>query len=452
MLLFDTIVSLVTPRLTSAVCMVRMSGNDTLAILDKVIFKDSSTLEPNRAYVMNLYKDGKNKKDMIDQCVLTFYKGPKSYTGFDMVEFSLHGSILIADELIETLTKYGARVAQNGEFSYQAFYNDKMSLLQSEKINELIHAKSLVSKNLAITGITKDSQNFIEEIKDKLLFTSSSIEFIIEDELGDHDDYVNELQNISETQVVPVLNTLKKVLSDTKKSAQLFNGIKVALVGEPNVGKSTLLNKILNEDKAIVTAIPGTTRDVVEGETIYNGIYFKLFDTAGIRETDDLIESLGIEKSKKMMNQADVILFLSDNSLDYEEEIFNHLEDKNKPVIRIFTKKDISNKVPENFDLAISSKDESYNQIFDLILKRLNLDDVSDIKEHLTQREISYLEKIINILEMFVSEANVGSNIDVLGGFIMFAIDEINEMLGLSKGQTKEDVYASIFKNFCLGK
>ena len=208
----------------------------------------------------------------------------------------------------------------------------------------------------------------------------------------------------------------------------------------------------MNEDKAIVTAIPGTTRDVVEGETIYNGIYFKLFDTAGIRETDDLIESLGIEKSKKMMNQADVILFLSDNSLDYEAEIFNHLEDKNKPVIRIFTKKDISNKVPENFDLAISSKDESYNQIFDLILKRLNLDNVSDIKEHLTQREISYLEKIINILEMFVSEANVGSNIDVLGGFIMFAIDEINEMLGLSKGQTKEDVYASIFKNFCLGK
>lgn len=451
MLVFDTIVSLATPRMTAALAIVRMSGSKAIEILDKVLNVDAFKMEANHAYLRKLYKDGKNKKNMIDEALVTVFKAPNSYTGFDLVEFSLHGSMLIVDELIETLCKYGARVAKNGEFSYQAYYNNKLSLLQSEKINELIHAKSTLSKKLALQGISKNSHKYVEDIKNKLLDISASVEYIIEDEFIDDEQLEKEYNKIQDKYIKPLKVELEKLIDETYKASQIFNGIKIALIGEPNAGKSTLLNKILNFEKAIVTDIPGTTRDVVEGETYYKGIYFKIFDTAGIRETYDIIESMGIDRSKKMIEESNVVLLLSETDFRYFDTLNVNLN--SKVVLKVLTKGDLKKKIKNvSQDITISMKDKNVDALFDLILDKMNLSNLDELSQHLTARELNYLININDKLKELEKLPKQTFYLNVLGDTVIQAIDIFNEMLGKSKGQTKEDVYNQIFKSFCMGK
>ena len=451
MLVFDTIVSLATPRMTAALAIVRMSGSKAIEILDKVLNVDAFKMEANHAYLRKLYKDGKNKKNMIDEALVTVFKAPNSYTGFDLVEFSLHGSMLIVDELIETLCKYGARVAKNGEFSYQAYYNNKLSLLQSEKINELIHAKSTLSKKLALQGISKNSHKYVEDIKNKLLDISASVEYIIEDEFIDDEQLEKEYNKIQDKYINPLKVELEKLIDETYKASQIFNGIKIALIGEPNAGKSTLLNKILNFEKAIVTDIPGTTRDVVEGETYYKGIYFKIFDTAGIRETYDIIESMGIDRSKKMIEESNVVLLLSETDFRYFDTLNVNLN--SKVVLKVLTKGDLKKKIKNvSQDITISMKDKNVDALFDLILDKMNLSNLDELSQHLTARELNYLININDKLKELEKLPKQTFYLNVLGDTVIQAIDIFNEMLGKSKGQTKEDVYNQIFKSFCMGK
>ena len=451
MLVFDTIVSLATPRMTAALAIVRMSGSKAIEILDKVLNVDAFKMEANHAYLRKLYKDGKNKKNMIDEALVTVFKAPNSYTGFDLVEFSLHGSMLIVDELIETLCKYGARVAKNGEFSYQAYYNNKLSLLQSEKINELIHAKSTLSKKLALQGISKNSHKYVEDIKNNLLDISASVEYIIEDEFIDDEQLEKEYNKIQDKYIKPLKVELEKLIDETYKASQIFNGIKIALIGEPNAGKSTLLNKILNFEKAIVTDIPGTTRDVVEGETYYKGIYFKIFDTAGIRETYDIIESMGIDRSKKMIEESNVVLLLSETDFRYFDTLNVNLN--SKVVLKVLTKGDLKKKIKNvSQDITISMKDKNVDALFDLILDKMNLSNLDELSQHLTARELNYLININDKLKELEKLPKQTFYLNVLGDTVIQAIDIFNEMLGKSKGQTKEDVYNQIFKSFCMGK
>lgn len=451
MLVFDTIVSLATPRMTAALAIVRMSGSKAIEILDKVLNVDAFKMEANHAYLRKLYKDGKNKKNMIDEALVTVFKAPNSYTGFDLVEFSLHGSMLIVDELIETLCKYGARVAKNGEFSYQAYYNNKLSLLQSEKINELIHAKSTLSKKLALQGISKNSHKYVEDIKNKLLDISASVEYIIEDEFIDDVQLEKEYNKIQDKYIKPLKVELEKLIDETYKASQIFNGIKIALIGEPNAGKSTLLNKILNFEKAIVTDIPGTTRDVVEGETYYKGIYFKIFDTAGIRETYDIIESMGIDRSKKMIEESNVVLLLSETDFKYFDTLNVNLD--SKVVLKVLTKGDLKKEIKNvGQDITISMKDKNVDALFDLILDKMNLSNLDELSQHLTARELNYLININDKLKELEKLPKQTFYLNVLGDTVIQAIDIFNEMLGKSKGQTKEDVYNQIFKSFCMGK
>lgn len=456
MLIFDTIVSLATPRMTSALAIVRLSGTKALDLLDKVINSDAFSLEKNHAYLRKIYHDGKRKEDLIDEAIITIFRAPNSYTGFDLVEFSLHGSMLIVDELVEVLCSYGARVAKKGEFTYQAYYNNKLSLLQSEKINELIHAKSTLSMKLAVNGISSKSHEFINVIKEDLLKISSSIEYLIEEEFISDEELNSELTKIKTQDLTNLLNKLSNLINETKKASQIFNGIKICLIGEPNVGKSTLLNRILNYEKAIVTSVPGTTRDVVEGETYYKGIYFKIYDTAGIRETEDYIESLGINKSKEMINSSDVVLLLSEDDFDIFNELKN-IDLTNKLVLKIKTKGDLNKQTDKKkdnlYDLQISYKDDNVNELFDLILSKLNLtESKQDYKDHLTSRELNYLISIQDKLFDFNQLPNNSFYLNIMGDLIIQSIDIFNEMIGKSKGQTKEDVYNSIFSSFCLGK
>lgn len=447
MLVLDTIVGLATPRMTSALALVRLSGTKAIEIFNNLIKRDAFSLEHGKAYLFNLRKyDG----TIIDNALVTIFKDGKSYTGFDTVEFSLHGNMLIVDELIDTLCHFGARLANKGEFSYQAHYNNKISLLQSEKINELIHSKSLVSKNLALGGVVSRDDNFINDIKNSILKISASLEYIIEDEL-DLETYDDESKSTLSSKLNNIKNSLDKIYEATKKSTSLFSGIKICLVGKPNVGKSSLLNNLIKEDKAIVTSIAGTTRDIVEGERIYKDILFKIYDTAGIRKSRNKIEQIGISKSLSKIDDADVVLFLSDKDFVYLDELVkeHNINLENKLVLKVGTKKDIKN--TKGHDIQISNLENPDVMIFDTILEKLELNNVREITNHLTQRELSYLKKISASLEEVIKSIEV-VDLSLVANDLISIVDIFNEMLGESKGSTKEEIYDTIFSNFCMGK
>lgn len=394
MLVFDTICALATPPYKAALATIRLSGEKTLDILSHIIVKDVSQIKPNMAYFVKLYQDKNHPDEMIDEVVLTFYKGPKSYTGFDTVEFSTHGSMIVVEEVLDTLVKYGARRAQKGEFSAQAYFNGKMDLLKAEGINDLINATSKRAKTLATKTLSGENTKFAISLKTTLLDYMSRLEYFVENQYDDEqlDDYSGELNQIGTSLKTNILE-VGEIIEKTKKANRQYQGFNVAIAGEPNVGKSTLLNALLQEDKAIVSPIPGTTRDVVEGEKEINGLLFRFKDTAGLRKTDDYVENLGIERSYKTMEKADLILLASDcgfNDIDANKEVQNII--KNKPVIKIATKRDI-NTSSDLADISICSTTDDLHPLIDLIMSKLDLTQKEE-SSFLGKREEEYLERI----------------------------------------------------------
>lgn len=449
MLVFDTIVSLATPNYKSALALVRLSGEKTLDILSHLIKKDISSIEANHSYFVKLYKD-KDKKEIIDEAVITFYKGPKSYTGFDSIDFSTHGSMFVVEELIETIVKLGARRADKGEFSAQAYFNGKMDLLKAEGINDLINATSKRAKKIATMTLSGKNTTIITNLKNKLLDYISRLEYFVENQYDDQsNDLEEELQNISNL-ITDDVSNLNSIIEKTIKANKEYRGFTIAIAGEPNVGKSTLLNELINEDKAIVSPIPGTTRDVVEGEKEINGILFRFKDTAGIRKSDDVIENLGIEKSFETIKKADLILLASDTGFD---EIKNNKELQesinDKPVIYIDTKRDINQN--KNGDISICSTEDDLSPLINLILNKLNLTQKEEA-DFLGKREEEYLVNIKGQLNKTIQAIQDTYQVDIVSDTLRVAISMINDMMGKCENQTMEDIYQTLFSKFCLGK
>ena len=328
--MFDTIVAVATPLMKSALAIIRVSGNDCFEIVSKICKKDLTSINKREIVYGHIY-DG---EEVIDEVVMNVYVGPKSFTGENLIEIMCHGSVLICDEIVALLIKYGARYAAGGEFSSRAFLHNRIDLIQAEAINDVINATTKEAKKLSLMSLDGKTSATLLPIKTKIADLLSQIEVNI-----DYPEYldIEEVTYLKVEEVVDELHkSILKLIDDGKKGKIIKDGLNVVICGKPNVGKSSLLNSLLQEDKAIVTSIPGTTRDIVEGDINLGGIALHLVDTAGLHETDDFIESIGIDKSKEAINKADLALIVLDASKEldnYEKEILDFTKDMNRIII-----------------------------------------------------------------------------------------------------------------------
>lgn len=441
MFIFDTIVAEATAPFESALSIVRLSGTKTNEILERLTKKSIDQFKPRMAYNRNIYTVDHKK---IDNAVIVYFEKGKSFTGEESAEFYVHGSRIIVNELIDTIITLGARRAEGGEFTAKAYYNGRMSLVEAEAINEIIKAKTTKGKDLALKTLSGENREKIENIRTELLDIMARIEVDIDYPEYDDEEAIFEKLKID----LPIISQkVKSLCADSKSALYYLTGIKVALVGRPNVGKSTILNSLLGYDKAIVTNIPGTTRDVVEGEKNINGVLYKFFDTAGIRDDPDPIEKIGIEKSHDTIKDADIILYIYDK-FDEEEYKDILIESNDKPVVKVQNKNDINSVDKEN-DISISATSKKVNVIYEIINKRL------DIRETVeggfaSKRDLDLLDSFSKQLSEAVFNIEEGMTIDVIETMLLNSTHKLDELLG--NNQTMEDLYSTVFAKFCVGK
>ena len=441
--MLETIVALATPPLRSALSIVRLSGNDCFSIVSKFFSKDLTQYEKNQL-LHGFIKDG---EQIVDEVVLLLYKNPRSFTGEDSVEIISHGSPIIYNKIIELALKFGARMAERGEYSSRAFMNNKLDLIQAESINDLINAETEEAKNISMMALTGKTSTLITPLKKKIGDLLSTIEANI--------DY-SEYTDIEEMDTDKIIDFCKEINHDIdvligngRKGKIIREGINIAIVGKPNVGKSSILNALLNEEKAIVTDIKGTTRDIVEGKINLNGIIINLFDTAGIRESDDKVEAIGIEKSVKALKNADIVIAVFDSS-DFDEEdkeILNLIEDKKHLIV--FNKKD-KFETHEEGKLYISALNNDLEPLKNAILNILELEEENYTNPSLANdRELGLLEGCKHELTLTIQDAENGVTIDMLSERIRNAYLKV---LAISGEDCDFDVAKEIFSRFCLGK
>lgn len=436
-----TIVSLITPPLNAAVAVIRMSGDEAKTIAQEIF---SRLIEkPNHVYYGNII-DG---KEIVDQVLLTYFASPKSFTGEDVVEISTHGSMLIANQVIELIISKGARLAERGEFSSRAYYNNKIDLVQAEAILSTIEANTLEAKKLALYSLNGETSSLIKPLIDNLASLLSNIEVNI-----DYPEYLD-IEEVTYSRIkkecLEMVNELDKLLSQSKKSQYFMHGINVCLVGLPNTGKSSLLNAFLNQEKAIVTNVPGTTRDIVEGNINLDGLPLHLLDTAGIRKADNVVEQIGISKSQESIKNADLVIMVLDATRqinDEEKEILNSIKDKN--YILVYNKKDLIDKVDDD-KIYISALNKDISPLKKKILSLFNLSS-SDLTPSLcTSRQVGLLQKAKNSLLKAQEDASNNVPIDLVSVSIKESYDSLKEILGMN---VNIDLSEEIFSRFCVGK
>ena len=455
----DTICAISTPQGVGGIAVIRISGSDTKTVCNKVLLsakgnKVVDSFAPNSAHFCCFYDGDK----LIDEVVATYFENPRSYTGEDCIEISCHGSLYVQQRVMETLVAAGARLAEPGEFTMRGFINGKFDLSQAEAVADLIDSKSEASHSLAIHQLRGGFSKSIADLREKFVNLASLMEleldFSDEDvEFADRSDLMNLLGEI-ETQVTSLTNSFR--LGNAVK-----NGVPVAIVGKPNVGKSTLLNALLNEDRAIVSDIPGTTRDTIEDAISIEGILFRFIDTAGIRNSDNEIENYGIERTYKAAEKASVILYMADiasrNADDLFAEIDSFKKEANvgdKQFIVVANKSDLLDKdksVELNDDIVLISAKEKDN--INTITKRL-VDSVKggrQINDTLLSNARHY-EAFLHILEAVTAVRN-GIESALPGDLIMVDIRQALYYLGLITGQVSSDeILGTIFGRFCIGK
>ncbi len=441
--MFETIVALATPPLRSALAIVRLSGDDCFFIVSKFFTKDITKVEKNTIYHGFI----KDEEELIDEVVLLAYKGPRSFTGEDSVEIMCHGSPLIFNRIIKVALKNGARLATNGEYSSRAYAHGKLNLMQAESINDLINAETEESKKLSLMALKGDTAKLIDPLKKSLGDILSLIEVNI-----DYPEYLD-IEKANNEKIVEIckenIEYIKKLIKDGVKGNIIKDGINVAIVGKPNVGKSSILNALLNENKAIVTDVKGTTRDIVEGKINLNGVVINLFDTAGIRESSDEVESIGIKKSISKLRDSDIVLCVFD-SQEYDEEdkeITKLVEGKN--TIFVYNKKDL---VQNNLDdkLYVSALNKDVEPLKKAIIEKLGLSKENyDNPSIANTREIGILENIKTILEQVLIDVKSEIPIDLINSELKEAY---LKTLSITGEDNDFDIAKEIFSRFCVGK
>ena len=440
--MFETIVALATAPIKSALGIVRLSGDDVLDVVSKCFSKDLRNIKDKTIFYGSII----DENEKIDDVVLLAYKGPKSFTGEDSVEIICHGSPLIYKQIIETCIKNGARMATNGEFSSRAYMHNKIDLVQAEAINDVINSTTKEAKKLNLMSLDGKTSALIRPIKTKIADILSLIEVNID--YPEYEDIEVANKDIIINIVNEIIPQIDELIDDGEKAKIINEGIKVALVGKPNVGKSSLLNAFLGEDRAIVTDIAGTTRDVVEGSANIDGIVLHLFDTAGIRESNDKIESIGIEKSKKTIQEADIVVVVLDSTSNLDEEdrqILEYTKEYN-PIV-VYNKNDESS---SNNELSISALNNEIEPLIKAIKERIGLTEKSFSKPALNNaRQLGLLAKAKESLLKAKEDAENNLTVDLISTSLFDAYASILEILGEAN---QIDLAKEIFSRFCVGK
>ena len=448
----DTIVAISTAIGVGAISIVRLSGKDAIDIVDSIFSRDLKNVESHKV----VYGYIKDNEEVIDEVLVTVMKSPKTYTLEDIVEISCHGSIATTKKLLELIMLKGARLAEKGEFTKRAYLNGRIDLIEAEGINELLNSDSELNRKISINKVSGKLSQLIKTFKDNLLNIISDIAVNI-DYPEYTDIYVTTNENIKK-EVDYIENSLKSILKNSVDGEIIKAGIKTAIIGRPNVGKSSILNSLLDYDKAIVTNIPGTTRDLVEGSVLIDGVTFNLIDTAGIRETEDIVEKYGVDKSLKQIEEADlVILVLNNNEVltNYDKDLIEKSNDKKRIVVinktDLENKLDISNLDLENVIYINTIEKEKIDILKDKIIELFNLGSLnsSDLMILTNARQINLVKESLAILQDVKQALNNNDPIDLIEFDLKNIYEKLSEMLGEG---SKIDVIDRIFERFCVGK
>lgn len=447
----DTIVSISTSLGVGAIAIIRLSGPKAIEIVNK-IFKgkdltkvDSHTI--NYGYI-------KENDTIIDEVLVSIMRAPKTYTTEDVVEINTHGGIATTNKVLELCLTNGARLAEPGEFTKRAFLNGRIDLTQAEAVEDIITSTTDKSLNFSMNQLTGSLKKLITETRKTMVNLMANIEVNID--YPEYEDAENITIPLLKEKLVPIKNKLSKLLEESKNAKIIKDGIDIALIGRPNVGKSSLLNLFLEEEKAIVTNIAGTTRDIVEGQTIINGIKINFIDTAGIRNTTDVVEKIGVEKSKQMISKADLNILILNNNEPLTNEDKELLElIKTKPSIIFINKNDLETKLDlEQMPNVVQGNTLSLEGIKDLkqkIIEYFNLEkiEVKDATYLTNARQNALIKNTISYIDQALEDIETEVPVDMIEINIRAAWDTLGEIIGATY---KDELLDELFSNFCLGK
>ena len=455
-MLFDTIAAISTPKGEGGIAIIRISGDKSFEILDKIFVKKNPNA--NLGFYKLNYGFIKDGEKTVDEVMAVRLKAPKSYTCEDIVEINCHGGTLVSEKVLELVLRNGARHAESGEFTKRAFMNGRIDLSQAEAVMDIIQGKTEKSVSLSLDQLRGDLRDKVNQFKKALLDITAHVNVVL--------DYPEE--GIDDPLPAELRNNLEKVYEEANRLIDCYDtgkkikeGIKTVIVGKPNVGKSTLLNALLHEERAIVTHVAGTTRDVIEEIINIKGVPLVLVDTAGIRKTDDIVENIGVEKSKQFIGKADLVLLVLDASKELENEdieVINQIKENKKKVIVLLNKIDLNKKINlaghnlENI-VEISAKDnigieDMQEKIYSYIVE----EDVENSSEKLIITNIRHktaLEKTKDAIKNIFETIDMGLPMDLISVDLKEALDSLSEITGEI---SSEDILDHVFGNFCVGK
>lgn len=446
----DTIVAISTSQGIGAISIIRLSGKESIEIVNKIV--KNKNLNKLNSHTIN-YNHVVNNDEIIDEVLISIMKAPRSFTTEDVVEINCHGGIATTNKILELLLLNGCRLAEPGEFTKRAFLNGRIDLLEAESVMDIINSKTENSLKLAINQLNGSTSNLIRNLRQDLLEILANIAVNID--YPEYEDIEEVTNQKLEKEIIKIKQKVNQILNDSKNSKIIKEGIDVAIIGKPNVGKSSLLNKLLDEDKAIVTDIAGTTRDIVEGKINLNGFILNIIDTAGIRKTTDKVEQIGVDKSKNLIDRADLILFLLDNNTllnNEEKELLETIQ--NKKHIIIVNKTDLETKIDlkdENYIRMSTINNIGIKELKEKIIKLFELDKIeqSDMTYLTNARSIALLKQVKEKIEEIENSINMNIPISI----IEIDLRNVWEILGKIIGEHYEDeLIDQLFTQFCLGK
>ena len=448
----DTICAISTALGVGAISIIRVSGDDAIDIVNKIFDKD---LTKKESHTIN-YGHIVYKGEIIDEVMVSIMKSPKTFTKEDIVEINSHGGVAVTNKVLEILLLEGVRLAEPGEFTKRAFLNGRIDLVEAESIMDLIESKTETSRKLAISGMEGKVSKLVKDIIDNLVKVNANIEVNID--YPEYEDIEIVTKEKIEEMSKYINKELTKLLNESENGKLIKDGINTLILGRPNVGKSSILNKLIEEDKAIVTSVAGTTRDIVEGQIRVNGILLNIIDTAGVRETEDIVEKIGVEKSLSLVNDADLIILVFSNNeklTDEDKKLLEYTKEKKRIIvinkIDLENNLDISNLKNERIVKISVLKDSGIENLKNEINDMFNLEEINlgDFTYLSNSRQISLVKKAVEVSKNLEDALNNDVPIDLLE----IDIKEICEILGEIIGESYDDkLIDTLFSNFCLGK
>ena len=446
----DTIAAISTALGVGAISIIRVSGDKSIEIVNKIFDKD---LEKVKSHTI-VYGHIVDNENIIDEVLVSVMKSPKTFTTEDVIEINCHGGIATTNKVLELLLKNGARMAEAGEFTKRAFLNGRIDLLEAEGVMDLIDSKTEASRKLAMSALSGNVSRMISDLRNQMIEIITNIEVNID--YPEYEDILVVTTDMINSSITSLEEKLIKILKEAENGKIIKNGINTLIIGRPNVGKSSFLNKLLNEEKAIVTDIEGTTRDIVEGNISLDGIELNIIDTAGIRKTDNIVEQIGVNRSLSLIDKADLIILVLNNNEKLTEDDYKLLDSTNDKKRIIFINK---NDLPKNINLDIvdnvvygsTMQIFGINALKDKIKELFNMEEIEkgDFNYLSNARHIATIHECISVVESIKEGLKNGLPIDMLE----IDIKKIWELLGNLIGESyDEELLDNLFSRFCLGK